>query len=139
LQPFAVTLKTFADVRKWSRDAIRTRCEPPQRTRGAALQRGSWDVRHESSGAEDADEHAGSPEAERRARLEQLLVRDTKLSADEAVALREVFPEILAAHEDQVWSRLRRRGLEGDEVRTFFRRCSSRSTTGSWRTGFRKA
>jgi RNA polymerase sigma-70 factor (ECF subfamily) len=48
------------------------------------------------------------------------VVRHTKLSASEAVMLREVFPEILAAHEDQVWSRLRRRGLEGDEVEDLF-------------------
>jgi RNA polymerase sigma-70 factor (ECF subfamily) len=77
-------------------------------------------VQYESSGAEDANEHAGSPEAERRERLAQLVVRHTKLSASEAVMLREVFPEILAAHEDQVWNRLRRRGLSDDAVEDLF-------------------
>jgi RNA polymerase sigma-70 factor, ECF subfamily len=32
----------------------------------------------------------------------------------------EVFPEILAAHHDQVWDRLRKRGLADDEVEDLF-------------------
>ena len=35
----------------------------------------------------------------------------SKLSTQEAPLLREVFPDILAAHYTQVWDRLRRRGL----------------------------
>jgi len=73
-------------------------------------------VQHETSGAEDAHEHGGRPEAERQERLAELVLRRTKLSADEAVLLREVFPAILDAHHDGVWSRLRRRGLEGEEA-----------------------
>ena len=59
---------------------------------------------------------AGISEAERREALTALLLRRSKLSAREAVLLREVFPEILAAHHDQVSERLRKRGLAGDEV-----------------------
>jgi DNA-directed RNA polymerase specialized sigma24 family protein len=70
----------------------------------------------ESRSADDAGTRVRSPEVERRERLAQLVLRRTKLSASEAVLLREVFPEILGAHHDQVWNRLRRRGLEGDEA-----------------------
>jgi len=64
-------------------------------------------------GEENARKQARSSEAERLARLAQLVLCRTKLSASEAVLLREVFPEILATHHEQVWSQLRRRGLSG--------------------------
>jgi len=78
---------------------------------------GSWDVvQYESSKAEGACEHADLPEAERRERLAQLALRRSKLSASEAVLLREVFPAIFDAHHDQVWNQLRRRSLDGEEA-----------------------
>jgi DNA-directed RNA polymerase specialized sigma24 family protein len=43
-------------------------------------------------------------------RLAELVLRRTALSASEAELFRKVFPEIMAAHYDQVWSVLRRRG-----------------------------
>jgi len=55
-------------------------------------------------------------EAERRERLTQLVLRRSKLSPDEAALLREVFPEIVAAHHDQVWNLLRKRGLDSHEA-----------------------
>jgi RNA polymerase sigma-70 factor (ECF subfamily) len=55
-------------------------------------------------------------EAERHDRLTQLVLRRSKLSADEAALLRDVFDDIVAAHHDQVWNLLRRRGLDGPEA-----------------------
>jgi RNA polymerase sigma-70 factor (ECF subfamily) len=55
-------------------------------------------------------------EAERRERLTQLMLRRSKLSPDEAALLREVFPEIVAAHYDQVRNLLRKRGLDSHDV-----------------------
>jgi RNA polymerase sigma-70 factor, ECF subfamily len=59
-------------------------------------------------------------EAERREALAKLVLRRTKLTADEAALLREVFPLILASHFDQTWGQLRRRGLEETEARDLF-------------------
>jgi len=70
----------------------------------------------ETPEAENARKRAGLSEAERREALTALLLRRSKLSAREAVLLREVFPEIIAAHHEQVSKRLRKRGLAGDEV-----------------------
>ena len=63
-----------------------------------------------------ASERAGMVEAERRERLTQIVLRRSKLSPDEAARLREVFPEIVAAHHDQVWNLLRKRGLDSHEA-----------------------
>ena len=77
-------------------------------------------TQHESRGARDAGERAGEragiSEAERRERLTQLVLRRSKLSPDEAALLREVFPQIVDAHHDQVWNHLRKRGLESHEA-----------------------
>ena len=59
---------------------------------------------------------AGTSEAERRERLSRLVLRRSKLSPDEAALLREVFPEIVAAHYDQVLNFLRSRGLDSHEA-----------------------
>jgi RNA polymerase sigma-70 factor (ECF subfamily) len=47
----------------------------------------------------------------RRERIVLLVLRRGKLSPQEVGLLREVFPEILAAHQHTIWTRLRRRGL----------------------------
>jgi hypothetical protein len=52
--------------------------------------------------ADNAGKRARIPEAERREPLTQIVLCRTKLSASEALLLREVFPEILASHHDQV-------------------------------------
>lgn len=54
--------------------------------------------------------------AERVKRLTELVLHSSKLSPDEAALLREVFPEIVAAHHDQVWNFLRKRGLDSHEA-----------------------
>jgi RNA polymerase sigma-70 factor, ECF subfamily len=54
--------------------------------------------------------------AERVKRLTELVLHSSKLSPDEAALLREVFPEIVAAHQDQVWNFLRKRGLDSHEA-----------------------
>jgi RNA polymerase sigma-70 factor, ECF subfamily len=61
--------------------------------------------------ADNAGKRTRSPEADRREKLTQLVLCRRKLSASEAVLLREVFPAIIAAHSDEVWNWLRRRGL----------------------------
>jgi RNA polymerase sigma-70 factor (ECF subfamily) len=66
--------------------------------------------------ANNAGKRARIPEAERRDRLTQLVLCRSKLSASEALLLREVFPEIAASHRDQVWSWLRRRDVLGPEA-----------------------
>ena len=69
---------------------------------------------HEKPPEQDnTQKHARMSEAERRERLTQLVLCRTKLSAREAILLREVFPEIFATHQEQVWNQLQRRGLEG--------------------------
>ena len=73
-------------------------------------------TQHESRGATDAGERAGMSEAERRDRLTQLVLRRSKLSPDEAALLREVFPELVAAHHDPVYNLLRKRGLDSHEA-----------------------
>ena len=55
-------------------------------------------------------------DAERRERLTQLVLCRAKLSPEEAALLREVFPEIVAMHHDQVWNLLRRRGLDSHDA-----------------------
>ena len=55
-------------------------------------------------------DEARTADAERHARLAELVLRRTKLSASEASLFREVFPEIFAAHYEAVWQALRRRG-----------------------------
>ena len=66
--------------------------------------------------ADNAGKHTRIPEAERQQRLTQLVLCRTKLSASEALVLREVFPEIMAAQHDEVWGWLRRRGLLSHEA-----------------------
>jgi RNA polymerase sigma factor (sigma-70 family) len=66
--------------------------------------------------ADNAGKRARIPEAERQERLAQLVLCRSKLSARQALLLGELFPEIFAAHHDQVWSWLQRRGLSIDEV-----------------------
>jgi RNA polymerase sigma factor (sigma-70 family) len=70
----------------------------------------------ETPKAENARKRAGISEEERREALTALVLRRSKLSESEAVLLRQVFPEIVAAHHDQVWNRLRKRGLADDET-----------------------
>jgi hypothetical protein len=48
--------------------------------------------------------------------LSCLFPRMTPEGGLRALLLREVFPEILASHYDQVWNQLRRRGLSGPEA-----------------------
>jgi len=69
-------------------------------------------VQDETLPPEKPRKRARLSEAERAERLTDLVLRRTKLSASEAALLREVFPEILAAHHDPVWNQIRRRGLE---------------------------
>jgi DNA-directed RNA polymerase specialized sigma24 family protein len=66
--------------------------------------------------ADNAGKRARSPEADRQDRLAQLVLCRSKLSATQALLLGEVFPEIFAAHHDQVWSWLQRRGVSSDDV-----------------------
>jgi Sigma-70 region 2 len=66
--------------------------------------------------ADNAGERVPIPEAERRERLTQLVLCRTKLSASEALLLREVFPAILVSHHDQVWNWVRRRALLDHEA-----------------------
>jgi DNA-directed RNA polymerase specialized sigma24 family protein len=81
------------------------------------IEEGSPDVAQDERRAADNDgKRAQIPEAERRERLTLLVLYRTKLSASEALLLREVFPEILASHHDQVWDWLRKRGLSGHEA-----------------------
>ena len=67
-------------------------------------------------GADNAGKRTQSSEAERQERLAQLVLCRSKLSASQALLLREVFPEIVATHHDQVWSWLQRRGLSIHEA-----------------------
>ena len=73
-------------------------------------------MQHDSQEASEAGERAGTSEAERRERLARLMLRRSKLSPDEAALLGDVFPEIVAAHHDQVWNLLLRRGLDSHEA-----------------------
>jgi RNA polymerase sigma-70 factor, ECF subfamily len=77
-------------------------------------------TQNESQGAAHAGERAGMTEAERREKLTQLVLRRSKLSPDEAALLREVFPEIIAAHHDLVWNLLRKRSLDSHEAEDLF-------------------
>jgi RNA polymerase sigma factor (sigma-70 family) len=52
----------------------------------------------------------------REERLAELVLRRTALSASEAELFREVFREIFAAHYDQVWRVVRRRGARDAEL-----------------------
>jgi RNA polymerase sigma-70 factor, ECF subfamily len=61
--------------------------------------------------ADNTGQRAPLPETARRESLTQLVLCRSKLSAREALLLREVFPSILASHYDQVCNQLRRRGL----------------------------
>jgi RNA polymerase sigma-70 factor, ECF subfamily len=66
--------------------------------------------------AASAGKRTRSLKEDRQERLSQLVLCRSKLSASQALLLREVFPEIVVAHHDQVWSWLERRGLSSDEV-----------------------
>ncbi len=57
-------------------------------------------MQHESREASDAGERAGTSEAERGERLTRLVLCRSRLSPDEAALLRDVFPEIVAAHHE---------------------------------------
>ena len=59
----------------------------------------------------NADQHAETANAERQERLSQLILRRSKLSADEAALRREVFPAIRASHRELVWNFLRKQRL----------------------------
>jgi hypothetical protein len=52
--------------------------------------------------ADNAGKRARIPEADRQERLAQLVLCRSKLSARQALLLGELFPEIFAAHHDQV-------------------------------------
>jgi RNA polymerase sigma-70 factor (ECF subfamily) len=65
-------------------------------------------------------EEARRRDAERREKLTALVLRRTKLTDDEAVLLREVFPRIVAVHEGAVWDQLRRRGLHEEEAEDLY-------------------
>jgi hypothetical protein len=81
------------------------------------LRRAPPDVAQDDlQGADNTGKRAQISEAERREQLTPLVLRRSKLSASEALLLRKVFPEILALHQDQVWNRLRKRGLLDQEV-----------------------
>jgi RNA polymerase sigma-70 factor (ECF subfamily) len=73
-------------------------------------------MQHESREASDGGKRAGTSEAERGEGLTRLVLCRSKLSPDEAALLRDVFPEIVAAHHEQVWNLLRRRGLDSHEA-----------------------
>jgi DNA-directed RNA polymerase specialized sigma24 family protein len=82
----------------------------------ACIEEGSPDVAQDDpQGADNAGKRAQSSEAERRDKLTPLVLCRSKLSASEALRRREVFPEILALHQDLVWNRLRKRGLLDQE------------------------
>jgi RNA polymerase sigma-70 factor (ECF subfamily) len=63
---------------------------------------------------------AGASEAERQTKLAQLTLRRSRLSTEEAALLRELFPDILAAHYEQVWDYLRRRVPSRDDAEELF-------------------
>ena len=69
-----------------------------------------------SSEATDQDERADVSDPKRQEKLTQLVLRRSKLSDDEAVLLRRIFPAIYAAHYDLVRNRLRKRGLESHDA-----------------------
>ena len=69
----------------------------------------------ESHKIPEEDAHS-TEEVERRERLNDLVLRRTKLSASEATLFREGFPEIFAAHHDAVWSALWKRGARDPEL-----------------------
>lgn len=71
---------------------------------------------NERVGSTDDSALAGIARAERQMRLTLLVLRRSRLSDEEAALLREVFGEILAAHHDLVWNRLRKRGLESHDA-----------------------
>jgi RNA polymerase sigma factor (sigma-70 family) len=82
-------------------------------------------TRRDQDVAQDQDEtpppgrarkRARIPDGEREEKVAQLVLRRTKLSASEAALLREVFPEILGTHHDEVWNQLRKRRLNPDEA-----------------------
>jgi RNA polymerase sigma-70 factor (ECF subfamily) len=56
----------------------------------------------------------------RHDKLATFALRRSKLSAEEAVRLREVFSDIAYGHHDEIWERLRRRGLEAHEADDLF-------------------
>jgi len=73
-------------------------------------------TQNESSEIRNAGQRAGIPEAELQERVTQLLLRRSKLSADEALLLRKVvFPKIVKEHSAQVSKFLRRWNLERSE------------------------
>ena len=68
----------------------------------------------------DPGQPAGASEAERQTKLAQLALRRSRLSTEEAALLRELFPDILAAHYEQVWDYLRRRVPSRDDAEELF-------------------
>jgi len=50
--------------------------------------------------------------AAREEQLTELVLRHSRLTAEEGVLLRAVFPAIFEAHHDSVWNQIRRRGLD---------------------------
>ncbi|MCC6558659.1 MAG: sigma-70 family RNA polymerase sigma factor [Polyangiaceae bacterium] len=77
-------------------------------------------MQHERREESDASEPAGMSEAERQERLARLVLCRSRLSPDQAALLRDVFPEIVAAHHDLVWDLLRKRGLDGHDAEDLF-------------------
>ena len=75
-------------------------------------------------GADNAGKRPRLTEAERQEKLAQLVLCRSKLSADEALLLREVFPQILALHHEEVWNWLLRRGLSSHEAEDLLQEAS---------------
>lgn len=65
-------------------------------------------------------EGKGTGEGARRESILQLVQKRGRLSPEETALFRDVFPEIVAAHHDYLWSRLLRRGLPDAEVEDIF-------------------
>jgi RNA polymerase sigma-70 factor (ECF subfamily) len=68
----------------------------------------------------DPGQRAGTSETERQNKITQLTRRRSKLSTEEAALLRELFPDILAAHHEQVWNHLRRRVPSSDDAEELY-------------------
>ena len=59
---------------------------------------------------------AKTPDPDHQKKLVRLLTCRSKLNAEDAALLRDVFPDIFDAHYDHVWNRLRKRGLDSQDA-----------------------
>jgi RNA polymerase sigma-70 factor (ECF subfamily) len=73
-------------------------------------------AKNDSVESADEGERARIAAAERQEKIAKLKLRRSKLTAEEAALLEEVFPEIVADHNDQVMDYLRRKGVEGQDA-----------------------